>query len=566
TVVSDKLKDSIVAANDKGKIKIKKVDDYTTDKVEIVVTLPANVSPDQTIDALYAFTDCQISFSPQTCVIVDNKPVFMTASDILRHSTFRTKDLLRQELEILLHELEDRWHWVSLEKIFFEKRIYKQLEKDSPTWEDQLAAIEKAFDPYRKLFKKEITRDDVLKLCEKPVRKISKFDIKKAEEELAGIDMDIEETKNHLAHLTEYAINYFRHILEKFGKGRERKTEIRNFEDIEASVVALSNEKLYVNYATGFAGYNLKREEGVEQACECSKMDDIIVFRKDGTFIVTRVQDKAFVGSADCKEIVHVGVFRKADERTVYNMIYRDGPLGIYYVKRFFVKSVIRDKEYSLTQEAKGSKVVHFTANPNGEAEVITIHHTSNPKLRKVSFDFDFSTLAIKGKEAKGNIITKNAIRSISTKEAGVSTLGACKRWYEESVNRINDKEMGLYLGEFKGKDKILTLTKSGCFKTYNFDISNHFDDDLVAIRKWNAKTIVTAVYREGENQSIYVKRFVVEDFDRKLSFLDDAAGDTLLTFAFDTRPRLRVVYPDDTSKKIASEIIEIEEFIGVKG
>ena len=566
TVVSDKLKDSIVAANDKGKIKIKKVDDYTTDKVEIVVTLPANVSPDQTIDALYAFTDCQISFSPQTCVIVDNKPVFMTASDILRHSTFRTKDLLRQELEILLHELEDRWHWVSLEKIFFEKRIYKQLEKDSPTWEDQLAAIEKAFDPFRKLFKKEITRDDVLKLCEKPVRKISKFDIKKAEEELAGIDMDIEETKNHLAHLTEYAINYFRHILEKFGKGRERKTEIRNFEDIEASVVALSNEKLYVNYATGFAGYNLKREEGVEQACECSKMDDIIVFRKDGTFIVTRVQDKAFVGSADCKEIVHVGVFRKADERTVYNMIYRDGPLGIYYVKRFFVKSVIRDKEYSLTQEAKGSKVVHFTANPNGEAEVITIHHTSNPKLRKVSFDFDFSTLAIKGKEAKGNIITKNAIRSISTKEAGVSTLGACKRWYEESVNRINDKEMGLYLGEFKGKDKILTLTKSGCFKTYNFDISNHFDDDLVAIRKWNAKTIVTAVYREGENQSIYVKRFVVEDFDRKLSFLDDAAGDTLLTFAFDTRPRLRVVYPDDTSKKIASEIIEIEEFIGVKG
>lgn len=564
TVTAGALKDSIIAANDKGKIKIKKVDDYTTDKAEIVVSLPANVSPDQTIDALYAFTSCQVSFSPQTCVIVDNKPCFMTASEILRHSTMRTKDLLRQELEILLAELQDRWHWVSLEKIFFEKRIYKQLEKDAASWDAQVTGIEKAFDPYRKLFRKEITRDDVLKLTEKPVRKISKFDIKKAEEELASIEMEIEETQNHLDHLVDYAINYFRHILTKYGKGRERKTEIRNFEDIEASVVALSNEKLYVNYQTGFAGYNLKREEGVELACECSKMDDIIVFRRDGSFMVTRVTEKAFVGTNDCKEIIYVGVFRKSDERTVYNMIYRDGQLGIYYVKRFFVKSVIRDKEYSLTQDAKGSKVVHFTANPNGEAEVITIHHVSNPKLRKVSFDFDFSTLAIKGKEAKGNIITKNAIRNINTKEAGVSTLGARKIWFDESIKRLNVNEAGLFLGEFKGKDKILTLMQNGSFKTYNFDLSNHFEDDLIAIRKWNAKTIVTAVYREGENNTYYVKRFVVEDFDRKLAFIDD--NDTLVTYALDTFPRLQVVYPDDTSKKVGSEILEIDEFIGVKG
>lgn len=564
TVTSGALKDSIVAANDKGKIKIKKIEDYTTDRAEIVVSLPANVSPDQTIDALYAFTSCQISFSPQTCVIVDNRPQFMTASDILRHSTFRTKDLLRMELEILLGELEDRWHWVSLEKIFFEKRIYKQLEKDAPSWEAQVDNIEKAFDPYRKLFKQEITRDHVLKLCEKPVRKISKFDIKKAEEELAGIDMDIEETKNHLAHLTEYAINYFRHILEKYGKGRERKTEIRNFEEIEASVVALSNEKLFVNYQTGFAGIGLKRDEGAEQACECSKIDDIIVFRRDGSFMVTRVSDKAFVGTAECKEIVHVGVFRKGDERTVYNMIYRDGPTGIYYVKRFFVKSVIRDKEYSLTQEAKGSKVVHFTANPNGEAEVITVHHVSNPKLRKVSFDFDFSTLLIKGKESKGNILTRNAVRNISTKEAGVSTLGARKIWFDPIIKRLNVNEAGTLLGEFKGKDRILTLMQSGNFKTYNFDLSNHFEDDLIEIRKWHSKLIVTAVYRESESGAYYVKRFLVEEFDRKLPFIDE--GCQLITYALDTFPRLQLVYPDDTTKKVTSEIFEISEFIGIKG
>lgn len=567
-VTTDVLIDSIVKANEKGKIKIKKIDDNTAAEVEIVVYLPQGVSPDQTIDALYAFTNCQISFSPQTCVIVDNKPTFMTASDILRHSTMRTKDLLRQELEIQLAELMDRWHWVSLEKLFFEKGIYKVLEKRNfDTWDDQVTAIERAFDPYRSMFKKEITREDVLKLCEKPVRKISRFDIKKADEELANIEMNIDETKNHLEHLTDYAIAYFRHILEKYGKGRERRTEIRSFEDIEAVTVAMANEKLYVNRATGFAGYNLKREEGVEVACECSKMDDIIVFRRDGTFIVTKVQEKGFVGTKDCTEIIFISVFRKRDERTVYNMIYRDGNMGYAMVKRFSVTSITRDREYDLTKGAKGTKVLYFTANPNGEAEVVTVHHVSKPKLKKTSFDFDFATLAIKGRSSMGNILSRNAIRSINMKGEGVSTLAARKIWFDESVKRLNVNEAGLFLGEFKGKDKILTLMQSGYFRTTNFDLSNHYDDDLLLIRKWNAHTIVTIVYQESETKYYYMKRFVVEDFDKKLPFVDVDSKDRFVTWSVDTYPRLELTYDtENTNKKIGSEIIEVTDFIGVKG
>ncbi|MBO4306890.1 MAG: DNA gyrase/topoisomerase IV subunit A [Bacteroidales bacterium] len=566
TVTTDVLIDSILKANEKGKIKIKKVDDNTAAEVEIVVYLPQGVSPDQMIDALYAFTSCQISVSPQTCVIVDNKPVFMTASDILRHSTLRTKDLLRQELDILLAELEDKWHWVSLEKLFFEKRIYKQLEKDQATWEDQISAIERAFDPYRKLFKKDITRDDVLKLCEKPVRKISKFDIKKADEELANIEMNIDETKNHLEHLTDYAIAYFRHILGKYGKGRERKTEIRNFEDIQAANVAVANEKLYVNRITGFAGYGLKKDEGAEYVSDCSKMDDIIVFRRDGTMIVTKVQEKGFVGSPECKEIQYISVFRRNDERTVYNMVYRDGAFGFAYVKRFSVTGIIRDKENSLTKKTKGTKILYFTANPNGEAETITIHHVSKPKLKKTSFDFSFASLAIKGRNAMGNILTRNAVRSINMKDEGVSTLGARKIWFDQTVKRLNVNQAGLYLGEFKGRDKILTLTSSGYFRTTNFDLANHYDDDLMLIRKFNPKTIITVVYQECQNKSYYIKRFVIEDFDKKLSFLDEGTGDTIVTYSLDTFPRLEVVYDKSANKKIESEIVEVSDFIAVKG
>ena len=566
TVTTNDLKDSIEKAHEKGKIKIKKIEDSTAAQVEIAVLLPQGVSPDQTIDALYAFTSCQISFSPQTCVIVDKKPVFMTISDILRHSTFHTKDLLRQELEIQLSELEDRWHWVSLEKIFFEKRIYKQLEKDQDSWDDQVTAIERAFDPYRKLFKKEITRDDVLKLCEKPVRKISKFDIKKADQDIASIEMDIEETKNHLEHLTEYAIAYFRHLLEKYGAGRERKTEIRNFEDIQAVTVAVANEKLYVNRQTGFAGYALKKDEGAEYAFDCSKMDDIIVFRKDGSMIVTKVQEKGFIGSTDCKEIEFVGLFRKGDERTVYNMIYRDGAFGYVYVKRFSVLGITRDKEYSLTKGTKGSKILYFTANPNGEAETVTIHHVSKPKLKKTSFDFNFASLAIKGRNSMGNILTRNAVRSINMKGEGVSTLGARKIWFDDSVKRLNVNEAGQYLGEFKGRDRIFTLMQSGYFRTTNFDLGNHFDDDLVLIRKYNPKTIISVVYQSAENGSYYLKRFTVDEHDKKLSFLDDNGEDTMVTYALDTFPRLEVLYDESSNKKIESEIIEVTDFIAVKG
>ncbi len=564
-ITTDVLIDSILKANEKGKIKIKKVDDNTAAEVEIVCYLPNGISPDQMIDALYAFTNCQISFSPQTCVIVDNKPVFMTASEILKHSTFRTKDLLRQELEIQLAELEDRWHWVSLEKIFFEKGIYKVLEKkDFATWDDQVTGIERGFDPYRKLFRKEITREQVLKLCEKPVRKISKFDIKKAEEEIANIDINIEETKNHLAHLTEYAIAYFQHILETYGKGRERKTEIRNFEEIQAADVAVANEKLYVNTATGFVGTNLKREEGVEYAFDCSMIDDIIVFRTDGTMLVTKVSEKAFVGSPTCKEIQFVGLFRKRDDRTVYNMVYRDGTLGYAFVKRFSVMGVTRDTEYQLTKGTKGSKILYFTANPNGEAEVITIHHATKAKLKKVSFDFDFAKLAIKGRQAMGNILTRNAVRNITKKEEGVSTLEAREIWFDQTVQRLNVNNAGVSLGRFSGKDKIFTLTQSGYMRLTGHDLSTHFDEDLLEIRKYNRHSIVSVIYREGKTGSYYVKRFQAEDNDKKLAFLDE--GDTLVDYTMDTFPHLKVLYDENSGKKILEEEIDVSDFIAVKG
>ncbi|MBR2958399.1 MAG: DNA gyrase/topoisomerase IV subunit A [Bacteroidales bacterium] len=564
TVTTDVLIDSILKANEKGKIKIKKVDDNTAAEVEIVVYLPSGVSPDQTIDALYAFTSCQISFSPQTCVIVDDKPVFMTVSDILRHNTYRTRDLLRQELEIQLGELEDRWHWVSLEKIFFEKGIYKKMEqRDSRSWDEQVDDMHRAFGPYLKHFKREITRDDVLKLTEKPVRKISKFDIKKAMDEIASIEMTIEEVKNHLEHLTDYAIRYFEDILKKYGKGRERKTEIRNFEDIESTTVALANEKLYVNYQTGFAGWGLKREEGVEVACECSRMDDIIVFRKDGTMIVTKVQEKGFVGSQDCKEILYISVFRKRDERTVYNFIYRDGPSGYAMVKRFSVTAITRDREYLLTKGTKGSKVLYFTANPNGEAEVVTIHHVSSPKIKKVSFDFDFKTLAIKGRQSMGNILTRNAVRSINLKDEGISTLSARKIWFDESVKRLNVNEAGRYLGEFHGTDKILAVMQSAVYRTTSFDLANHYDDDLIDLRKFRPDQIVTALYRSADGYP-YLKRFVPEPTDRKAPFLDDD-GSSLISICMHFYPRLEVVYTPDSGKKVSSEIIDVDDFIGVK-
>ena len=370
-----------------------------------------------------------------------------------------------------------------------------------------------------------------------------------------------------MEHLIDYAISYFQHILEKYGKGRERKTEIRNFEDIQAASVAVANEKLMVNRSTGFAGFNLKKEEGVEVVCECSKMDDIIVFRKDGTMMVTKVQEKSFVGSKECPEILYISVFRKRDERTVYNMIYRDGSAGFVYVKRFNVIGITRDKDYNLTRETKGSKILYFTANPNGEAETITVHHVSKPKLKKTSFDFDFSTLAIKGRQSMGNILTRNAVRSINLKDEGISTLGARKIWFDPSVKRLNVNEAGVLLGEFKGADKILTLMQSGSFRMMNFDLGNHFEDDLADIRKLNKHTIITAIYKDGETGHYYIKRFLATDAsDKKQNFVDVENGDTLVTFAFDTYPRLEMCYDPKSGKKVDREIVEVAEFIAVKG
>ena len=568
TITTGDLKESIMKANEKGKIKIKKVEDYTAAEAEVVVYLPSGISPDQTIDALYAFTSCQVAFSPQTCVIIDNKPVFTTVSEILRHSTFRTRELLRQELEIELGELHDRWYWVSLEKIFFEKGIYKKMEKrDSADWDEQVDDMLKAFGPYKKKLHREVTREDVLKLTEKPVSRISKFNIKKAEDDIKAIEVNIDETENHLAHLTEYAISYFRHILEKYGKNRERKTEIRNFEDIQAYTVAVANEKLYVNRSTGFAGYALKREEGVEVACECSKMDDIIVFRRDGTMMVTRVQEKCFVGTKDCTEIIYISVFHKRDERTVYNIAYRDGNAGYTFVKRFSVTGITRDRDYTLTKGTKGSKILYFSANANGEAEMVTVHHVSKPKIRKTSFDFDFASIAIKGRGAIGNILTRYAVRLINKAGEGISTLGARKIWFDDSVKRLNINDAGRLLGEFKGADRILTIMQSGSFRTTNFDLANHFEDDLLEIRKYNRHNIVTIIYREGESGLYYIKRFSAEEAsDKKQFFLADDGSDSLVTYSLDTFPRLELDYGEQSGKKITAETVEVSDFIAVKG
>ena len=563
---TDSLIKSIIDANDSGKIKIKKVDDNTAANVEIMIYLAPNVSPDQMIDALYKFTKCEISLSPNSFVINDDKPVFMSVSEILKSSAEHTKNLLLQELEIQLAELQEKWQWVSLERIFIENEIYEDIKKCT-TDEAINTTIDEGLKPFVKNLLRPVTIDDILKLRKIPIERISKYNSSKADDVLAAVEDDMAQVKYDIEHIIDYSIAYFERIKEKYGKGRERKTEIRNFENIEAVNVAIMNEKLYVNRKEGFAGYGLKKDENVEYVCDCSDLDDIIAFRKDGTFVVSKIQEKGFVGNVDCKEIIYINVFRKRDERTVYNVVYSDGAFGNAMVKRFSVTGVTRDKEYDLTKGTKGSKVLYFSANPNGEAETIMVHHKPKPKLRKLSFEFDFAEVAIKGRSSFGNILTKNAIRKINIKGEGVSTLGARSIWFDESVKRLNVDGRGLFLGNFKGVDKILSITKSGYFRTCNFDLANHFDDDLMLIRKNDPKTIITALYQEGDTKYYYLKRFVVEDLDKKLSFLDEDSDDVLLDVVFDTYPRLEINYDtENTNKKIQSEIIEVTDFIAVKG
>lgn len=555
------LIDSIVTANDKGKIKIRKIDDNTAEKVEIQIHLASGISPDQTIDALYAFTNCEVSVSPNSCVIQNGKPVFLGVSDILKISTDNTLQLLKKELEIRLSELEEEWHFSSLEKIFIEKKIYRRIE-ECTTWEAVIETIDKGLKPYKKLFKRDITKDDIIKLTEIKIKRISKYNALKADELIRGIELEMEEVNNHLEHIVDYAINYFRQIRKKFSKGRERKTEIRNFDNIEASMVAVANEKLYINREEGFAGTSLKKNEYV---CECSDIDDIIVFRRDGTFMVTRVTPKTFIG----KDVIHIDVFKRNDDRTIYNLIYRDGYKGRIYVKRFPVLGVTRDKDYNLTKGTKGTRVLYFTANPNGEAEVLRIRLRPKPRLRKLSFEFDFKELEIRSRSAKGNILTKHAILDISKKEEGISTLGAIDIWFDDTVKRLNTEERGTYLGAFKSNDRILTIMKSGAYKLTNYDISTHFDEDMIVIQKFNPSRILSVFYYEGGVKKYYLKRFKIDPDipeNKKTEFISDHKESVFIAVSFDQYPRAEIEFKQAKEKKpIDNEVINVDEFITVK-
>ncbi|MDR1198269.1 MAG: DNA gyrase/topoisomerase IV subunit A [Prevotellaceae bacterium] len=549
--------ESIIKANERGRIKIKKVDDNTSKNVEIVIHLAGDTSPDKTIDALYAFTDCEISISPNSCVIVDRMPMFLGVSEILKRTADSTRNLLKLELEIRISELLEDWHYSSLEKIFFEQRIYRELEKDTKTWEDQLVAIELAFTPYQKRFRREITREDVLKLTDKPVRRISKFDIKKADEHIKNIEFEIDEVQNNLDNLTDYAITYFQQIKKKYGKGRERKTEIMDFDIIQASQVVVANEKLYVNRAEGFAGTGLKKDEYV---CECSDVDDIIVFLKSGKYIITKVAEKIFIG----KDIIHVGIFKRNDDRTIYNAIYRDGKNGAVMMKRFAVTSITRDREYDLTKGTANSQVLYFSANANGEAEILKIYFKPRPRLKNLIAELDFSTLAIKGRQSIGNIFTKYAIHKIVLKEKGESTLGGRQIWLDESINRLNAEGRGTLIGEFAGDDKILVVTNQGTYFTTGFDLSNRYDDDVMSIEKYDPDTVFSAIYFDGEQKYFYVKRFKFEISNAPQRFIDENRQSYLVEMSQDKYPQIEVTFKGKHAKRNA-ELINVEQFIGEK-
>jgi topoisomerase IV subunit A len=550
--------ESILKANEKGKIKIRKVDDNTAENVEIVVHLAPGVEPDKTIDALYAFTDCEIPISPNSCVIENNKPRFIGVTEMLKISTDNTMRLLKQELLIRQAELLEEWHLSSLEKIFFEQKIYRELEKDTESWEEVLEAVEKGFDPYRKLLRREITRDDVLKLTEKPVRKISKFDIKKADENIKGIEDEMATVQSNIDSIVKYTIDYFLNIKKKYGAKRDRKTELRSFATIQAAQVVIANEKLYVNYEEGFAGYGMKKDSYV---CDCSDMDDLIAFRGDGTYIITKVQEKAFLG----KNLLYVNIFRKNDNRTIYNVIYRDGKNGDIMMKRCAITGITRDKEYTLTKGTPDSQILYFTANPNGEAELVRITLRPRPRLKNLIIDLDFGQMAIKGRDAQGNILTRYGIHKIVLKEKGSSTLGGQKIWFDESVSRLNTDGKGTLLGEFRENDKIIEITKSGLYRLTSADISTHFEDDVLLVQKFNGNRVYTAVYYDGEQRTYLMKRFVFDTTPNLTCFISEEKGSKLICISSLQHPRFRMKYGASYKSKPA-EIINAEEFIAIKG
>ena len=554
------LIDSIIKANEKGKIKIKKIEDNTSDKVEINILLNNDVSPDKTIDALYAFTDCEVSISPNACVIVGDKPEFLTVSEILRRNTDHTVSLLKKELEIELGELEEKWHFASLERIFIENEIYQEI-KGKNSKEEVYASIDKALKPFTKNLKREVTTEDIIRLTELPFMRISRYDRDKAEENILALEGKMEQVKHHLANLVTYAIDYFTNIQKKYGKDKERKTELRIFDTIDATKVVLANEKFYVNRAEGFIGTSLKKDEYV---FDCSDIDDIITFQKDGTMKVVKVEAKTFIG----KNIEHVGIFKKGDKRTVYNMIYREGKDGPYYMKRFSVTGVTRNTDYKLASDKKGSEMLYFSANPNGEAETVTVLLKPNSRVRKSKIDIDFSELAIKGRDSRGNLVTKYAVKKVDLKEEGVSTLAPRKIWFDEAVRRLNADGRGTLLGSFKGDDKILTINQNGEAKLVSFDLSNRFDDEYLILEKWNPEQAVSCIYFDGEKGIYFIKRFLLENNVNVQTFMPSEHPKSFIEFVgtADNCTAEIVFAKDKTGKEKENEIINIDEFITIKG
>jgi topoisomerase-4 subunit A len=550
------LIESIIKANDKGKIKIKKVDDNTARDVEIVIHLANDVSPDITIDALYAFTDCEVSISPNACTIMDKRPYFIGVKEMLRRSTERTKELLRMELDIRLRELEEGWHMSSLEKIFIENRIYNSIE-ECETWEAVIETIDRGLDPFKPMLRREVTTDDIVKLTEIKIKRISKFDTKKADEYIRGLEVEMDEVKNHLAHLIEYTIAYFENIRKKYGKGRERKTEIRSFDVIQATQVVVANEKLYVNRKEGFFGTSLKKEEFV---CECSDIDDVIVFLHDGKYVITKVTDKGFVG----KDIIHIAVFKKNDSRTIYNIVYRDGKNGPIYMKRCAITGITRDKEYDMTKGTAGSNILYMSANPNGEAEVLKVYFKPRPRLKKLIVDLNFSELAIKGRSSMGNIFTRYAIHKVVLKEKGVSTLGGQNIWFDDTIRRLNNEGRGMHLGEFLSDDKILVIAKNGTYCTTSYELTNRYEDEIIRIEKFDPEKVFSITYYDGEQKFFYVKRCALEASDRPSELVGEHKASYIVEVNDDDYPQLEVVFGGANASRPV-ERIDVDEFIGVK-
>ena len=555
--------ETILKAKESGKIKIKKIDDLTTDKVNIIIHLPNDVSPDKTIDALYAFTACEVSITPNTCVILDNRPQVLSVNDMLRYSTEHTKELLGQELSIRLGELENDWHYNSLEKIFFENRVYKLLENDSAkTWEDQLDTVFATMNEYQPMLKREITMEDIHKLVEKPVRKISKFDVKAVEEKLRGIEDEMDEVKNHLEHLTEYTINYFKNLKKKYGKDYPRQTELTGFESIAATKVVSNNAKLYANKAKGFVGIALKKDDNGEFICDCSDLSEIIVIHKDGRYVITKVSEKAFFG----KDLLYVGLFERNDQRTIYNVIYREGKTSVSYAKRFAITGVTRDKEYDITQGTPGSQILWFTVNHNGEAETVKIYFRQRPKLKKLIEEFDFSELLIKGRAARGNLVSKNPINKIQLKSKGVSTIGGKDIWFDEDIQRLNEDGRGLHLGQFTTGDHILAIFKDGTYYTTSFDLSNRYQGEILKIEKLDVGKTYTALYYDKSVSSFYVKRFAFDVSDNTaVSFISEAKGSYLVAISDDKHPQFEITFGGKHEHR-EMEVVDAEEFIAKKG